>query len=76
MVIKARLLDAAEVIDAYRVFPRLFCGVLLWVIVDMHIWYTNLPAAPFPQWYVGIGWGAIAAVTKFYVDSGRKWGSS
>ena len=70
---KQQWLDAAEVVDAWRVFPRMYNGVLLWLLVDMHIWYSSLPNAPYPQWYVLGVWGAIAAVNKFYVESGRKW---
>ena len=70
---KQRFLDAAEVVDAWRIFPRLFNGVLLWLLVDMHLWYRNLDDAPFPQFYVIAVWGAITAINKFYVDTGRKW---
>lgn len=73
-VTKQGWLDAAEIVDAWRVFPRIFNGVLIWLLVDMHLWYRSLPEVPFPQFYVIAVWGAIAAVNKFYVDSGRKWG--
>jgi hypothetical protein len=73
---KQKWLDRAEIVDAWRVFPRLFNGVLLWLLVDMHLWYSGLEDAPFPQYYVIAVWGAIAVVNKFYIQSGRAWGGS
>lgn len=68
------LLELAELIDAWRVFPRLFLSLFYIVVAQTHVWYTGLADPSTGQGlYVTAVWGATAAVTKFYVDSGRKW---
>jgi hypothetical protein len=73
-VVKQHLLDIAETTDAWRVFPRLFLCLLYTVLADTHHWYLLLDTrGPYEAAYVTAVWGAVAAVTKFYVDSGRNW---
>lgn len=71
---KKLVLDLAEGMDAYRIFPRLFVGMFYMILVDTHYWFLGIEAPSTQQVsYVTAVWGATAAVTKFYVDSGRKW---
>jgi hypothetical protein len=71
---KQLFLDIAETMDAWRVFPRLFLCIFYIVLVDVHYWYLALETrGTYELGYVTAVWGAVAAVTKFYVDSGRNW---
>lgn len=71
---KQLLLDIAETTDAWRVFPRLFLCIFYTILVDVHFWYLALETrGSYELGYVTAVWGAVAAVTKFYVDSGRNW---
>ena len=69
---KQWFLDAAEVIDAWRVFPRAYMVVYLFILWDVHGWYKA--NANYPDVYVNVVWGAVGVMTGFYVQSGRKWG--
>lgn len=69
------LLDIAETVDAWRLFPRAFLAMFYAILVDTHYWYLTLDVrGGYEAAYVTAVWGAVAAVTKFYVDSGRDWG--
>ena len=71
---KELFLDVAETMDAWRVFPRLFLCTFYMILIDVHYWYLALEVrGPYDLGYVTAVWGAVAAVTKFYVDSGRNW---
>jgi hypothetical protein len=69
--LKQRLLDAAEVVDAWRVFPRLYLGFFLAFIYDLHQWYITVATAP--DYYANLVFGAISVLTGLYMGSGRKW---
>jgi hypothetical protein len=72
--LKQWVLDLAETTDAWRVFPRLFLCLMYIILADTHRWYLLLDErGAYEMGYVTAVWGAVAAVTKFYVDSGRKW---
>lgn len=74
---KQHLLDVAEITDAYRTFPRMFLCLFYTILVDTHYWYINLPdPSLYQSTYITAVWAAVAAVTKFYVDTGRKWTTS
>jgi hypothetical protein len=70
--LKGRFLDVAEVLDALRVFPRLYLGFFLLFIWDLHQWYTSVAVQP--DYYANLVFGAISALTGFYMGTGRKWG--
>lgn len=70
--LKQGFLDAAEVVDAWRVFPRLYLGFFLLFIWDLHQWYTTV--AEQPDYYANLVFGSISALTGFYMGTGRKWG--
>ena len=85
---QARSLRMAEVIDSYRVFPRIFLTAFFsgycWLMVQSWDWYEKLP-------YETIGTANLAALTAFpvilltglggmftsmykhYQDSGMDW---
>ena len=80
---KSGWLHLAEVVDAWRIVPRLFLGatttVICSLLASLVFWYERTPAA----WngYVATGLtvltGALAAlqgfVFKVYSDNGRNW---
>ena len=69
---KQAILDWAEILDAFRVFPRIYLGFFLLFIYDLHQWYTGV--ADNPDIYANLVFGSISALTGFYMGTGRKWG--
>lgn len=72
--LKEVLLDAAEIVDAWRLVPRgilIAFGYLVWTVVN---WYMSLPT-PTTQHaaLVTTVIGASAAVIGLYNNSGRSW---
>lgn len=63
----------AERLDAFRVFPRIYLAVYLYFLWDVHTWYKSLGSIAYPDVYAALIWGAISALTGFYIGSGRKW---
>jgi hypothetical protein len=59
-----RSLRMAEVIDAYRVFPRVFLSIsflcYVWLTAESWMWYTALD-------FENIDWANLAALTAFPV---------
>jgi hypothetical protein len=70
MYTKRQLLDAAEVIDAWRVWPRFMLTMFLIFLWDVH---EASKAGDVSEWYASLVYGALAVLTKFYLDSGRVW---
>lgn len=70
-----RSLDYAEILDAYRIVPRLLLlgfAYLLWYVVS---WYTTLTDPTTQQTaFVSAVVGITAPITAFYFQTGRKWG--
>lgn len=67
-------LSMAEMVDAWRVFPRIFVlgyGYLVWDVVQ---WFKELPD-PTTQHAALLTTmiGAAALIMNFYVQTGRKW---
>jgi len=80
---KQKYLDIAEIVDAWRVIPRLMLAgyfwFYTWYIVHVTHWYFELPATGIPD--TAFVTGTITALggmgTFFmnaYLQSGRKWG--
>ena len=71
---KATFLDVAEIVDAWRVVPRL---MMLWFMVEASqamAWYRLLEKREsFDHLFVAGVLGIATAAFKFYVDTGRKW---
>lgn len=71
---KERMLDWAEIIDAYRVIPRILVGGYGLLIFYISVWFMGLPSPNAPQSaFVSTVWGAAIGITGFYVSTGRKW---
>lgn len=82
---KQQMLDCAEIIDGYRIFPRLFLlGCFLWAIGITHEilhWYMSLPQAQ--RGLEGGGgfataveiavMGFLKMVYSTYSENGRNW---
>ena len=73
-MIKQSMLDSAELIDAWRVFPRIFLvgyGVLAWSLVS---WAMSLPVLTVEQaGLVGVVTGLFVPMTNWYFQTGRSW---
>lgn len=69
-----RSLKYAEILDAYRVVPRILLlgfGYLVWYVVQ---WYTGLTEPSTQQTaFVSAVVGVTAPITAFYFNTGRKW---
>ena len=69
-------LQWAEIIDAYRIVPRLLMigyACLLWWSSG---WYMGLPDPTTQQTsFISILWGACGLITGWYFNTGRKWTS-
>lgn len=70
LLTKQQLLEIAEVIDAFRVFPRIFLTIYIVYLWDVH---RGVPLDKYEEWYAALVWGGLCAVSKWYVDSGRDW---
>lgn len=81
---KQAWLSAAEVVDAWRVWPRLlligYCYFVFTLTEKLVTWYMGLPAAERSLEASGMAVAIFTAVTAFgtqflnaYLKSGRKW---
>lgn len=84
MISKDRLLSIAEVIDAFRVVPRVllfgYCWFGYYVVSTLLDWYMALPVSERGLEAGGFAAGVITAVTglatafmNIYHKSGRSW---
>ena len=71
---KQHLLDVAELVDAWRVFPRIFLigyGVLG---IKMAVWAMSLPTISTEQaGLVAVIAGLFVPMTNFYMNTGKRW---
>lgn len=72
-MLKQNFLDVAEIVDAYRVFPRLYLIVFLYILWDVHSFLKTTIPPESAHLYGNMVWGAVGAMTGFYVATGRKW---
>ena len=81
---KRRWLDIAEVVDAWRVVPRIlvfsFTIFTICVVADLLEWYKALPGTERQLEASGFAFGVITAISglltaviKIYQSTGRKW---
>lgn len=72
--LRIRALDLAEVIDAHRVFPKIFVfgyGVLCWHVA---LWFMKLEHPITEQSaFVTIVVSVFAPLFNWYSQGGRKW---
>lgn len=72
---KEEHLEIAELIDAYRVFPRIFFLVYIFLSIYACTWAMSLAVLSAPQaGLVGTIVTSGAAWFKFYNDTGRQYG--
>lgn len=81
---KQRLLDWAELIDKYRIYPRIFLtACFFWTVVISHqllTWYIAMPkdergleASGFASVVFLTIFGFLKLVYQTYTDAGRDW---
>lgn len=68
------VLRYAEIIDAFRVVPRLLLAGYGYLVWHVSAWFMALPD-PNTQhtFFVSTVIGIAAPITAFYLSSGRKW---
>ena len=66
------LIDLARAVDAWRIFPRLFLSVYIYLLYKVTIWFMNLPLPSFEQsGLVSIVVGAGAAWFGLYAGTSK-----
>ena len=66
------LIDLARAVDAWRIFPRLFLSVYIFLLYKVTIWFMNLPTPNFEQsGLVSIVVGAGAAWFGLYTGTSK-----
>jgi hypothetical protein len=71
---KIRLLDAAEVADAWRIAPRIWVAFYLYMLHAVTVWYFALKDPTTVQsGFATAVWGFMLPVFMWYVQSGRIW---
>lgn len=71
---KQKWLDIAEIVDAFRVIPRVMIGLFVWLCVDAYLWMKGLDLTPGEkQMIFTTVMGAATVWLSFYLNSGRKW---
>lgn len=66
-------LDLAEVIDAWRVIPKIFMLGYAYMCWDVYIWAKGHPELEAAKWIFAAVYGVAGLVTNAYFQSGRKW---
>ena len=68
----AKLIHMARAVDAWRIFPRLFLSVYIFLLYKVTIWFMNLPTPTFEQsGLVSIVVGAGAAWFGLYAGTSK-----
>lgn len=71
---KQFMLDVAEIIDAWRLFPRLFLLSYGALIIELTLWAMSLTVISVEQAaLVSIVTGLFVPMTNFYMQTGRDW---
>ena len=66
------LIDLAKAVDQWRIFPRLFLAVYIYLLYIVTIWFMNLPTPTFEQsGLVSIVVGAGAAWFGLYAGTSK-----
>ena len=75
-ITKQRFLDVAEVIDAFRFFPRNILAAYGWFIYTTSNWYMHLPIAERTTdttAFITAIFGMATYLCDVYIKSGRNW---
>ena len=68
----AKIIHMARAVDAWRIFPRLFLSVYIYLLYKVTIWFMNLPTPTFEQsGLVSIVVGAGAAWFGLYAGTSK-----
>jgi len=74
LIWKQQLLDGAELLDAYRVFPRIFVGLYIAGLSHVLAWAISLDDISMQQaGFISIVSGTFPFVLNFYMQTGRQW---
>ena len=69
---KEKFKDAAEIVNDFRVWPRLLISMYGYLVYEVTLWYMTLPDPSAPQSsFLALIWGASAAWFGLYVKSGN-----
>lgn len=72
---RQKLLNLSEVVDSWRVFPRIFLFVYISILWHGHQWFTAVENPIQLQYdYINTLWLAAGGITAWYMSTGRKWG--
>jgi hypothetical protein len=72
--LRQKLMNVAEVIDAWRVFPRIFLIMYISILWHGHEWFTDLKTPIQLQYdYINLLWLAAGGITAWYLSTGFKW---
>ena len=75
-MIKQKILDGAEILDAYRVIPRLILMLYGLFVYQIAMWFIGLPEPTTQQAsFASIIFTTIPVIVGFYNNTGRKWGN-
>lgn len=73
-ITKARLMTLAEIMDAYRVFPRFFLFGYMLFCGELGSWFMSLPKPTGEQTTFATAIiGLAVPLTGWYMQTGRKW---
>lgn len=71
---KDRLLAVAEVMDAWRIYPRLLLSGYGYMCWHLTMWYEALPVPTTEQsGFAGAIIGLAVPLTGWYMSTGRRW---
>ena len=59
----AKLIHLARAVDQWRIFPRLFLSVYIYLLYKVTIWFMNLPTPTFEQ----------SGLVSIVVGAGAAW---
>ena len=72
-----KITKLADALDKLRIFPRLFMGVYIWMLVEAGTWFLKLDAPSLEQaGYMSVIVGAGIGWMSAYVNSGRNKNNS
>ena len=73
--LKIRVLDLAELADAWRMAPRFFVLFYLYQLERITTWFmvAGDKATTQQASFVGAVWGFLVPILGWYMSTGRKW---
>jgi hypothetical protein len=72
--VKRKFLEAAECVDAWRIWPRAFVFFYLYQLDKVTDWYFLLRDPTTAQaTFATAVWGFLIPILTWYFSTGRKW---